>query len=453
VLQGHIDMHRTPVSNTMFSLAYPGVDVSIIPHVYEADIINLHWVALFFQSPTTLRKLLDLGRPVVWTLHDQWAFSGGCHFSAGCRGYEDTCGCCPQLSDDLFGLPESVLRDKAELLRGAPLTVVTPSAWLGGAARRSRLFRDVRIEVIPYSLETDVFAPQDKRRAKQQLGINWDTRTLLFGAEDGREKRKGYQELLEAVRSCGSDSRFSSLLTKGRIKLLAFGHLGDALHETGLPIHPLGYLHNDADLACVYAAADVFVLPSLEDNLPNTMLEAMSCGTPVVAFRTGGVPDVISHGVTGMLAPLGDTRALGEAILTVVLDGGITQRMSAACRRVIEEGYRLEVQAKRYLDLFEDLCAVRGRSERPEPLRSKQDPLPAEYCLELDLSVGGAFGAIEGRLRRRFRRGVLMSVLDTALVLLKRAYRSIHNASPDLVKRSLSKGVDMARRYFSGSAT
>jgi len=293
VIQGHyIDSHRTDISNTMFSLPYPGYDLSTLPVAQEADIINLHWVARY-QSPLTLQKLFSLGKPVVWTLHDQWAFTGGCHYAAGCERYKSDCVGCPQLSDDPFGFPEAILKDKAVFLRNADLTIVTPSHWMAECARRSSLFRNLRIEVIANSLETDIYAPVPKQKAKERLGLEGDMVTLLFGGEDGNEKRKGFKELMDAVRHCLKNERFRDLVHARRLTLICFGHPHDAIASLKIPVKLLGYLDTEEKIRNAYACADVFVLPSLEDNLPNTVLEAMSCATPVVAFDIGDRKSVV----------------------------------------------------------------------------------------------------------------------------------------------------------------
>jgi len=134
--------------------------------------------------------LLESGKPVLWTLHDQWGFTGGCHYSAGCEKYQSDCRDCPQLQDDRFQIPYFVLKNKLSHFPGR-LTVVTPSQWLASCARKSKVFEKCRIEVIPYSLETDVFRPNSRQDAKNALGINPDAVTLLFGAWELEEKRKG----------------------------------------------------------------------------------------------------------------------------------------------------------------------------------------------------------------------------------------------------------------------
>ena len=354
-IQGHyINSHRTGISNTIFSLPYPGYDLSTLPLVQAADIVNLHWVA-YYQSPLTLHKLFALGKPVVWTLHDQWAFTGGCHYTAGCEKYLQDCAICPQLTDDPFNLPAAVLRDKLEFFKGANLTIITPSRWLAACARESRLFKDLRVEAIPNSLETDVFSPLSKAKARESMGLAAETVTLLFGAEYGTEKRKGFRELMAAIQFCLKDAEFQNLVKDDRIRVLCFGHLSDELEAVGIPVVSLGYLNSDEEIRTAYSAADIFILPSLEDNLPNTILESMSCGTPVVAFDVGGIPDVVVNGVTGQLSPVGDVRQLGEAILSLVFDPDQREIMGQNCRKVMVEEYNLTVQAQRYVELYQEL--------------------------------------------------------------------------------------------------
>jgi glycosyltransferase involved in cell wall biosynthesis len=354
IQEHYINAHRTEISNTLFSLPYPGYDLSALPMLHEAEVINLHWVA-YYQSLTTLESLFALGKPVVWTLHDQWAFTGGCHYTAGCQKYRQDCVACPQLAEDPFNLAATFLKDKLELFKGANLTIVTPSRWLGECAKQSKLFGDLRVEVIPYALDTDIFCPLPKAKAKKGLGIEAEVITLLFVAEHSIEKRKGFQELVAALQHCLDSPGFQELVQCERIKLLCLGHSGHEAVSLGIPKVFFGYLDSNEEIRTAYAAADLFILPSLEDNLPNTILESMSCGTPVVAFDVGGVPDVVTNGVTGRLACPGDVRQMGEAIVSLVLNPEQRKEMGKRCRQQMIEKNSLTDQAERYLQLYQEL--------------------------------------------------------------------------------------------------
>ncbi|MGD0915984.1 MAG: glycosyltransferase [Thermodesulfobacteriota bacterium] len=392
IQQQYINAHRTDISNTIFSFPYPGHDLSHLQVVQDADIINLHWVA-YFQSPTTLVRLFSPGKPVVWTLHDQWPFSGGCHYAAGCEKYRTDCSPCPQLAEDPFDLPAAILNDKLEVFRNANLTIVSPSKWLASCAKESALFRHFRVEVIPNSLDTDVFCPVPKPEAKAALGIPPDSITLLFGAESGSEKRKGFHKLMAAMRHCLAQDDFRKLAAERRITLLCFGHPSEEINTLGLPVVSLGYLDRDEDIRTTYSAADIFVLPSLEDNLPNTLLEAMSCGTPVIGFDTGGIPDVVENGVTGMVVSRGSENLLGEAILRILGNSELLATMAENARGKAVKDFGLSVQATRYLSLYSELCQKRPASRADKDAVDKRTLLPCA-----DRTVGTHFGDIYDRV-------------------------------------------------------
>jgi glycosyltransferase involved in cell wall biosynthesis len=353
VHQHEVNLNRTSLTDAYFSFPYPGLDLSETLLVRNADIINLHWVA-GFQSVESVTSLINLDTPVVWTLHDQNPFTGGCHYSSGCINYQKNCLECPQLVTDSYQIPHNVLKNKIHSWN-RNITIVTPSRWLAECARRSRVFGKFRVEIIPNSVETDIFTPTDKAIAKEKFGIAQDRITLLFGAEHAGEKRKGFSQLLEAVTHCMKDSKFREMVSIEKILILTMGNPDPDPVDIGIPVHELGYIEDDATVALAYSAADIYILPTIEDNLPNTLLEAMACGTPVLAFRTGGIPDVIQHGKNGYLARYGVSDDLASYLLKMICNDDERKRMGAASRELMEYRYMLEHQARSYLELYNDL--------------------------------------------------------------------------------------------------
>jgi len=350
----YLYFNRTSLSNTYFSFSYPGYDLAGFPLVRNADILNLHWVEDFL-STMSLHNIFSLGKPVVWTLHDQRPFTGGCHYSAGCLGYEDFCLTCPQLSDDPYNLPHAMLADKVDLFKEAFLTIATPSRWLAESVRRSRLFRNTRIEIIPNSVETDIFSPVGKAFSKRNAGIEPDVTTIMFGACDAKENRKGFKGLLNAIDYCLADERFRSLVDRKKVMIISVGEADTAIKGLNIPLMAKGYIDSDDEMAAAFNMADIFVLPSLEDNLPNTMLEAMACGTPIISFKVGGMPDVIVDNENGKLVERGDERSLGKAILELLFDPEKREKLGKNASRLMRERFNLGDQARSYRDLYEDL--------------------------------------------------------------------------------------------------
>lgn len=358
------DQNRTDITNTYFSPPYLTLDFTNADLIHKADIINLHWVAKFL-SPESVSLLLGLGQPVVWTLHDQNPFTGGCHYSAGCEKYQKNCSDCPQIKDNHLQIPFHVLKNKRKLWK-KNLTIVTPSRWLAGCAKKSRVFKDFRIEVIPNSLETAVFRPKNIEQAKKELGLAPGSFTLLLGAYTGFEKRKGFKELLDVIRYCLQDERFAKMNHNGDVDLVAFGPPQKELKQLTAGIKSFGYINDNERLATIYSAADIFLLPSREDNLPNTMLEAMACGTPVLSFEVGGMPDMVENGVTGYMAPPFDSKKFGDLVLRLAFNEQERKHMGVNCRRLIEDKFKLKNQAENYLDLFHDLLREAGRVPRDQ---------------------------------------------------------------------------------------
>jgi len=348
----HYRLHRyqetRPDRVEIFSQARTAHGYRVARSVPGADIYNLHWIRGFID-PLPFFQVID--QPVVWTLHDMNAFTGGCHYSAGCRQFEDACGRCPQLgSDNDDDLSRSVWMRKQESYRqvvnAGRLHIVAPSEWLAREAKSSALLTDAPVHVIPYGLDHALFRPRETEGLRTALEIPSQHRIILFVAGSAQNHRKGFDLLVEAL----------SNLTLGDVTLLSIGSKEPAL-DTQLPHVPLGTIESDPLLSVFYSLADLFVIPSRQDNLPNTVLESMACGTPVVGFETGGIPDMVRPGATGWLAESGNVRSLRNAIEEALNRDAERQRMGDRCREVVEEEFTLERQARQYKTLYEDLLA------------------------------------------------------------------------------------------------
>lgn len=341
--------NNTYEGNTMCSTLYPSVGFDFLSGLKDFDVINLHWVTQFLSLEAVVH-MTQMGKPVIWTLHDQNLMTGACHYTHGCEEYKKECSFCPQLKNNPFNITQTILEAKRRYLP-KNVVIVTPSQWLADCARESTVLKGHRIEVIPNSLDTQSFLAIDKKAAKRFFDIPEKAKVILFGAVSLKERRKGFSELLTAMESLCEDQQIHELLNDRQIYILLFGESSPLIEKLGVPYRALGYLEDNYALNMAYSAADVLALPSLEDNLPNVMLESMACGTPVVAFSIGGMVDFIHNGENGYLAPVGNSQKFAQRLKEVLLKPS----MQGFCRQFAEEQFTLDVQAKRYSDLFEDV--------------------------------------------------------------------------------------------------
>ena len=315
------------------------------------DIINLHWVC---EGYLQIEAIAKLGKPLVWTLHDMWPFTGGCHYSQGCDRYTNSCGACPQLhSSKNWDLSRWIWQRKSKAWRALDLTIVTPSSWLAQCARNSSLFQDSRIEVIPNGLDTKKYKPINRSIAREHLSLPQDKQLILFGAMQATsDPRKGFQFLQPTLKKL-SESKWQD-----KIELVVFGSSQPSSQpDLGFKCHYLGKLNDDISLALVYAVADVFVAPSTQDNLPNTVVEALACGIPCVAFKVSGMTDMIEHQQNGYLAQPFEIEDLAQGIAWVLEDGERHQKLCDRAREKVEHEFTHDLQARRYLSLFKELVS------------------------------------------------------------------------------------------------
>lgn len=307
----------------------------------SCDVVHLHWVGLGMLS---IRQIGRIGKPVVWTLHDSWAFTGGCHIPDGCLRYEASCGRCPQLGSRIEKDPSRrTWIEKSVCWQNLNLTLVAPSRWLASCASSSSLFRLRRIEVIPNGIDLRFFYPEDRRSARRHLGLPLETKLVLFLAlHAARDRNKGLDLLLEAAGASGRDW-----------ELVVVGTMDAKLFEkVGVRAHLRHVAASNEELRLLYSAADVTAVPSRLENYPNVILESLACGTPVAAFAAGGIPEMIEPGITGFLVKPYDVDALATAISEAVR---ISPTCRAACREWVERRGSWQESARAYLALYDSL--------------------------------------------------------------------------------------------------
>jgi glycosyltransferase involved in cell wall biosynthesis/predicted SAM-dependent methyltransferase len=335
----------------IFTDTWSAIRISQIPEIQDADILNLHWIA----GTVDIAQEVDFlkTKKIVWTLHDMNPFTGGCHYAAGCPKYIQACGSCPQLgSQDDNDLSRQIWARKKAAYRELDITLVTPSQWLARCVQQSALLSAFPVHVIPYGVPTDIFKPFAQGQIRESLQIPRDALVILFGADSVTNARKGFVYLLRAL------EQLKDRVAANTICLATFGqNAQSAVQHLGFPTFAFDYVEDESKLALIYSLADVTVIPSLEDNLPNIVLESLACGTPVVGFDVGGIPDMVEHHANGYLAQVGDVGGLMQGILWVLEQKHTGSKIRIKCRETVLNQYNLLLQASRYQKLYEDLMS------------------------------------------------------------------------------------------------
>lgn len=340
-------------NKTPFSIQWFGKKVHQHPLVKEADIIHIHWINHGFLTPKLLAKLKELEKPIVWTFHDSNAFTGGCHVRYDCENFHRQCGNCPQLSNSgKNDLSHRNWLQKEKAYSKINFQIIAPSQWMANSIKVSSLLGLRKKIVIPNTLKVDIFKPYKKDEAKKLLSIPAEKFVILTGFMPSKnDKHKGTSYLIEALEELAKRPEIEN----ETIELVVFGNKD----EKNIPKFPfktsfLGTISKEEHLAKCYSAADVFVVPSLEDNLPNTVMEALSCATPVVAFKTGGIPDMVQHLENGYLAAYKNSSDLADGIQWLMLHKD-NYELQKQCRLSVLENYSPEVIAHQHIALYEQI--------------------------------------------------------------------------------------------------
>jgi glycosyltransferase involved in cell wall biosynthesis len=329
---------------------YSQFKTSKFKQIVEADVVALYWVNGAFMSPEDIKRIKQ---PLIWRLSDVWPFTGGCHYPSKCENFEQQCGHCPQLkSPSEKDATWNLWKRKFDSYKGLDLTIVAPSNWMAGLVKRSSLFVDFHIEVIPTGVDLEVYRPMDTVSARLHFQLPLDCKIILFGAmgpEDDR--RKGYQELLIALKTVADSSLSENIVA------VLFGSNSDLNINLPVTSVSVGRLDNDSDLAKLYSCADIVAVPSLEDNLPNIALEALACGVPVVGFNVCGMPDIVKNGYNGRLVDVDNPEELGNAMIDILSSSKALSKMNKNAREYAELHFDLKNQALAFKGLYNKLLS------------------------------------------------------------------------------------------------
>lgn len=308
------------------------------PIIKQSDIIHLHWIDQMIDLPSFLNHTTQ---PIVWTLHDMGAFSGGCnYYYYYCPKFEQQCGACPALSSNIendLSRQEWHLKDQLYHKHLNRLHIVTCSNWLADCARRSSLLRDADIRVIPNCIDVEVYKPLPKMHRD-------DVIRFMLGAVNAKDPNKGYERLQRMVNCYAAQ-------TQKRIEVLVVGQNSDDLcFQENVLVRSFGFIESDSELAAIYNQADLLLYGSYRDNLPNMIMEAMACGVPVIAFPIGGIPDMVIHKETGYLAETEEEYLAG---IQWCLDN--KEKLSSASRNKVINDYHPNRIANMYNQLYKEI--------------------------------------------------------------------------------------------------
>ncbi len=331
-------------------IANTGTDITSLPEFKEADVIHLHWVNQGFLSLKGIRRIIESGKPVVWTLHDEWPFTGICHYSGTCTKFQTACHHCPLLAGGggKNDLAARTFRSKQQMLHGAHIIFVACSHWLEGLARQGTLLVGQEVTCIPNTINPSVFRPAEQVKVRLQCNLPIDKKLLLFGSLKATDPRKGINYLVEACRILKEQHAELAAQTG----IVVVGNKADQIREMfPFPVYAIDYVSDEKQMARLYNAVDCYVTPSLEDNLPNTVMEALSCGIPCVGFNVGGIPEMIDHRQNGYLAEARNAGDLAEGIRFVLEADNPQQLKDNAVHKALSSYGETNVSSK-YIALY-----------------------------------------------------------------------------------------------------
>lgn len=346
-----LSMHLKKKHLFHVDIANSGTDITSLPEFQEADVIHLHWVNQGMLSLKDIRKIIEK-KPVVWTMHDIWPATAICHLTLDCEAFKSACHHCKYLpgGGSNNDLSARIWKRKEQMLSGKRITFVACSKWLEGEAKQSALLKGQRVTCIPNPIDPQFRCYGDKRQARQHLQLPQDKKLVLFVSQRVTNENKGMSYLIDACHLLAEQHPEMRQTTA----VVVLGGQGDAFKDRlDFPVYSLGYVNNTDRIIDIYNAADVFVLPSLSDNLPNTIMEAMACGVPCVGFQVGGIPEMIDHQENGYVAAFRQADDLARGIRYVLYDADY-QTLSKNCVKKVATHYSQQSVANKYNKVYNE---------------------------------------------------------------------------------------------------
>lgn len=326
--------------NTSFSNNFFGVDFLSNKLFLDADIVHLHWINKSFLDISSLKKF---NKPIVWTLRDMWAFTGGCHYTLGCKKFMTNCGKCPQLGSGLNYDLSTYFFNKKKVLKNINIKFCTISQWLADSAKKSLILKSKKIINMNNHIDVKNFYPVSKEKCKKSLNIFSKKKIILFGAENIEAKYKGFDKFLKSL----------DYIDKKNYLILIFGKMWDfsAIKNKNIEFKYIGYVDNKNKLRQIYNCADVFAISSLQDAFPKTFAEAMLCNVPVVAFDQTSISGVNLHKKTGYNAKNSHPKDFAKGIKFVTNN----KLFKKNPRKLILKKYNPKTITKNYIKLYKKI--------------------------------------------------------------------------------------------------
>jgi glycosyltransferase involved in cell wall biosynthesis len=326
----------------IFSYPLFGTDVSKLPQIQNADFVYLHWVIGGFLSLHGIENLCKIGKPIILFIHDMWPITGGCHYSFDCEKFKIECNNC-QIFPKEKKIDLALKEFKKKLILYSKynnLFFVSPSKWMYNQIKESTLTKEKPVFHIPNIINNKVFKQNNRLEARRILDLDSDSLIISFGAVSVDSPYKGWSYLQEALSILKCRNQQKNIL----VVIFGSGFNEQIERDIPFPIRFLGRLRDDFSTALLYNASNIFVAPSLADNLPTTIMESLACGTAVVGFNIGGIPDMVIHKKNGYLANYKDSSDLAA---------GIEYCIENNLKGYLSEDFKREILIEKHLKLFD----------------------------------------------------------------------------------------------------